>query len=306
LVREYQAASKSAATTRAYASDWRRFTAWCADRHLSPLPATPETVSHYLADAAENGYRAATITRWAAAISQAHQAAGHTTPTAALEVRACLRGIRRTLGAAPRQAAPITPATLRRMLRHVSRRNGELRVLRDRALLLVGFASGLRRSELVGLDVEDVEETAEGLILTIRRSKTDQEGQGRRIGVCHGRHHETDPVAAVRVWLAASATDAGPIFRPIDLLTGELGSGRLSDDQVARVVQGCARRARLPHPERYSGHSLRAGMATSAAGAGASEAAIMAQGGWQSVQMARRYVRDGQVFRVASALGLGL
>ncbi|MFZ0129243.1 MAG: site-specific integrase [Candidatus Dormiibacterota bacterium] len=269
VVREYQAASKAPATTRAYASDWRRFTAWCDDRGLSPLPATPETVSHYLADAAENGYRAATITRWAAAISQAHQAAGHATPTAALEVRACLRGIRRTLGTVGRQAAPITPVTLRRMLRHVSRRNGELRVLRDRALLLVGFASGLRRSELVGLDVEDVEETAEGLILNIRRSKTDQEGQGRRIGVCHGRHHETDPVAALRVWLAASATDAGPI-------------------------------------ERYSGHSLRAGMATSAAGAGASEAAITAQGGWQSVQMARRYVRDGQIFRVASALGLGL
>jgi len=305
-VRGYQEASKALATTRAYASDWRRFEAWCADRAVSALPATAETVARYLVGAAEGGYKAATITRWAASISEAHHAAGHATPTASLEVRACLRGIRRTRGTVGRQAAPITLPVLRKMLAHASRRNGELRVLRDRALLLVGFAAGLRRSELVALDIEDLEETAEGLILTVRRSKTDQDSRGRRLGILRGHRHDTDPVGALRAWLTAAAIVSGPIFRPIDLLTGELGSGRLSDDQVARVVQGCARRARLPHPERYSGHSLRAGMATSAAAAGAAEASIMAQGGWRSATVARRYIRDGQVFRVAAALGLGL
>jgi integrase len=182
--------------------------------------------------------------------------------------------------------------------------------LRDRALLLLGFAGAFRRSELVALDLDDLEFTPRGIRVTLRRSKTDQEAEGRPIGIPYGAMPETCPVGAVERWLAHVRSvlpdyDRGPLFLRLDA-GGRLRLARLSDRGVARVVQRWAERAGLD-PARFAGHSLRAGLATSAAAGGVSERAIMNQTGHRSLTIVRRYIRDGELFRDDNAArGAGL
>lgn len=187
--------------------------------------------------------------------------------------REVLKGIRRALGVAPSQKAPISPSELRAM---VKTRPDTLQGLRDRALLLVGFAGAFRRSELVGLDVGDAVFGEDGLTVTLRRSKTDQEGVGRKVGVPYGSTPQSCPVRTLRRWLEGSGITEGPLFRPAKGRT--VGALRLSDKAVARLVKRAAKDAGLD-PSRLSGHSLRSGLATAAAKAGKSERAIMAQTG---------------------------
>ena len=175
--------------------------------------------------------------------------------------------------------------------------------LRDRALLLIGFAGAFRRSELVSLDVEDVEECAEGLRVTLRRSKTDQEGAGEVKGIPYGRKLETCPVRALRAWLEAAGITAGPIFRSVNR-HGQVQPGRLSDKAVALVVKRAAEAAGFD-ATRYAGHSLRTGLTTSAAAAGVQERDIMRQTGHRSVNMVRRYIREGELFRSNAAAQVG-
>ncbi len=167
----------------------------------------------------------------------------------------------------------------------------------------MGFAAALRRSELVGLDVGDVAFTREGLVISLRRSKTDQEGQGRKIGIPAGMHPATCPVKALRAWLGAAGLEDGPVFRPLTR-GGAVRTGRLSDKAVARIVKRTAQAAGLD-PNEYAGHSLRAGLATSAAAAGVSERAIMQQTGHKSIAVARRYIREGSLFRENAAGAVG-
>jgi integrase len=174
----------------------------------------------------------------------------------------------------------------------------------DRALLLVGFAGAFRRSELVALDREDVEVTREGLVVTLRRSKTDQDGAGRRVAIPYGTNPETCPVRALESWLAATGIDAGALFRPVNR-HGHMQPGRLSGFAVALVVKRYAAAARLD-PAKYAGHSLRAGLATAAAIGGAPERSIMNQTGHRSTAMVRRYIRDGNLFRENAAAKCGL
>jgi site-specific recombinase XerD len=290
--REYLAASKAERTVRAYRSDLADFEAWCARHERSPLPAVPETVADYIADMAAHGRKASTITRRLSAISQAHRMAGLESPTHAQVVRMTASGIRRQLGTAPRQARPILAAELRSMIEALP---DDLRGLRDRALLLVGFAAGMRRGELVALDVSDVVEEPEGLAVTIRRSKTDQEAQGRTVGIVRGsRGPLTDPVTAVWEWREAAGVDEGPLFREVDR-AGRVGATRLSDKAVTRIVKKAAASVGID-PTSASGHSLRSGLATSAAAAGAPERAIMATTGHKSTAMVRRYIRQGSKY----------
>ncbi|MEF2559286.1 site-specific integrase, partial [Aurantimonas sp. C2-5-R2] len=164
--------------------------------------------------------------------------------------------------------------------------------IRDRALLLIGFAGGFRRSELVGLDVADVETVRQGLVITLRRSKTDQTGAGRKIGIPHGRTRWC-PVAALEVWLSTFGIEAGPILRGINR-HGRVGDQRLSGEAVSIIVKKRLAAAGFD-PEGYSGHSLRAGFATSAAQAGASSWKIRQQTGHASDAMLSRYIRDGEL-----------
>ncbi len=212
-----------------------------------------------------------------------------------------MSGIRRTLGTAPTQKAAIATAELRRLLEVTP--DDPLAGLRDRAMLLIGFAGGFRRSELVALDIEDVRESEEGLRAQVRRSKSDQEGQGREVGIPRGQHPHTCPVRALRAWREAAGIFDGPLFRPVNR-HDQVASGRLTDKGVARVVKRAATRAGMDAGA-YARHSLRAGLATAAAG-GAPERAIMRQTGHRSLDMVRRYIRAGSLFQENAAAYVGL
>lgn len=299
--RAYVAASKAERTRKAYRSDWAAFEAWCAAQGLPSLPASPDTLALYLAARADAGAKVSSIARALASISQAHKAAGHTSPRGAAQVQAAMQGIRRTLGVAPEQKAPVLVADLRAM---VATLPASLLGNRSRAMLLLGFAGGFRRSELVALDVGDLDFGAEGLTVTLRRSKTDQEGAGRKVGVPYGSDPATCPVRALRAWLGACGRTEGAVFVGLTR-HGRLTGERLDGRDVARVVKAAAGAAGLD-ATRFSGHSLRAGLATSAAKAGKSERAIMAQTGHRSVAMVRRYIRDANLFSENAAAGIGL
>ena len=208
------------------------------------------------------GIRSSTIGRRVAAIRYAHKLAGHAVPTDDERVKATVRGIRRTIGTAARKKAP---ATAERVIAMALGTGAGLKGLRDRALLLLGFAGAFRRSEIVALDCEDIEECETGLRITIRRGKTDQEGQGATIGIVRGAI--ACPVAAVCQWRDEAGITAGPLFRSIR--KGGKVRGRLTDQSVADIVKAHAKRVGLD-PSLFAGHSLRAGFLTSAAKRGAS------------------------------------
>jgi len=299
--RRYAENSRAANTLRAYRSDWRQFAAWADEQGLPAMPAAPETVTAYITALADQGLAAGTIGRRLIAIGQAHANQGFQLDTHHPLIAATMKGIRRTLGAAQTPKDALLTEDIRAMMKGLPE---GLSDLRDRALLLVGFAGALRRSELVGLDVEDVSFEQEGMVLTLRRSKTDQEGQGQTIAIPHGRHAATCPVQALQEWLAAAGIAAGPIFRAVDR-HGNIAAARLSDRAVANIVKRAAAAAGLD-PADYAGHSLRSGMATAAARAGASERSIMNQTRHRSVAMVRRYIHRGQMFADNAAGQLGL
>jgi integrase len=298
--RDYVAASRAENTIRVYRTGWVQFTAWCDEHRVIALPAGAETVALYVADLAK-GAKPATIDLRLAAISAAHRAAGHDTPTKEEAVRLVRRGVRRTLGTAQRQVRPVTVSELRAMLEGLGT---DPAGCRDRALLLLGFAGALRRSELVGLDVSDVTGGTDGLTVRLRRSKTDQEGAGRTIGIPFGSNPVTCPVRAWLAWLELSGIIEGPAFRPVDR-HGHLGTTRLSPPAVALVLKRHAARAGLD-PGEVAGHSLRAGLATSAAAAGVPERVIANQTGHRGTAMLRRYIREGSLFRENAASAVGL
>jgi integrase len=301
-VREYIGAAKSENTRRAYASDWRHFVSWCEANRTDPLGATPEFVALYLATLADSR-RPSTITRRLSSISKAFQAAGLPSP-ARLEhsaVSETLKGIRRIKGIAPGQKEPLLTADVRRMLETLPR---PPLGARDRALLLLGFAGGFRRSELASLDVDDLRTTEDGLIVRVKRSKTDPEAEGRNVAVPYGTSEETCPVRATVAWVHTAAIQSGPLFRGVSR-QGRVAAVRLNKDSIGRIVKRMAADAGLD-PVHYAGHSLRAGMATQASMNGASELSIMRQTGHRSVAMVRRYIREGSLFRDNPAGKLGL
>jgi site-specific recombinase XerD len=309
--RAYMRASRAENTRRAYAADWRNFSIWASSAGLQPIPAAAETVGLYLAAEAAR-LRPGTLARHLVAITAAHRAAGHQLDTRAAPIRETFAGIKRTHGTNQNGKAPAVIADLRAM---IAAQPDTLAGLRNRALLLLGFAGALRRSELVALDAEDLDFTSSGLVVTLRRSKTDQEGEGREVGVPYGSRLETCPVRTLETWLETADIAIGPLFREInrgDRLTapymdkrGRQRGARLGDKAVALIVKRAAEAAGLD-PAKYAGHSLRAGLATSAAAAGASERSIMATTGHRSVQMVRRYIRTGELFKDNAAVAVGL
>jgi site-specific recombinase XerD len=299
-VREYIRASKAENTLRGYQSDWRDFCAWCEGHGLCPLPTAPESVAAYIAECAGH-LKPGSIQRRLNAIAEAHKTMGLESPTHTALVANTMKGIRRTKGTAPVQKAPALTDDIRAM---VDATDAGIIGVRDRALILLGFAGAFRRSELVGLDVEDCAFGKDGLTVTLRRSKTDQEGAGRRVGIPYGSNPETCPIRTMQAWMEQAGIGGGPLVRSINR-HGQVQPGRLSGIDVALVVKKLADRAGLDSAK-YAGHSLRAGHATTAAIGGASERSIMNQTGHRSVQMVRRYIRDASLFRENSAGKLGL
>lgn len=237
----YARAARAEATQRAYRTDWRHFEQWCAAQAVDALPAAPIAVGAYLAAHATT-LSPATLTRRLSAISVGHRMAGHHLDTRHPAIRDVMGGIRRVRGVAPRRATAATTPLIRRLISAIDAKS--LIGLRDRALILIGFAAALRRSELVALHVRDVALSDDGAKLLLRRSKGDQEGAGEIVGVARVAPSPTCPVTALEVWLAAARITEGPIYRAVNR-HGHVADTALDDRAVARIVQKLAAKAGL-------------------------------------------------------------
>lgn len=283
LVRTYINAALADRTRAAYRRDLLRFLDWGGQ-----IPTTPEMLAAYISNHAES-HKASTLIRWLTSLSKAHTTQGMVDPTKAELVKMVMKGIKRTHGSQQRQ---VTPAIREDILLMLDAMGDGMKDCRDRALLLTGFAGAFRRSELVAMNVEDIQDVREGLTIAIPKSKTDQEGSGRKIGIPLARGIHC-PVKAIQAWLKAADITTGPVFRGVDR-HGNVGD-RLSDYAVARIIKGYAAKVGLD-PQQYSGHSLRSGLVTSAAQAGIANHKIRAQTGHTGDVMLNRYIRDGQMF----------
>lgn len=300
--RGYAAESRAVSTRRAYASDLKLFRSWCEANGVAAFPATPAVVALYVTSMAENGRKVATIRRALAAISVAHTVAGVTSPCRDGRVMEIVKGICRTLGVAQVRKAPVLVEALREM---VARLPDGLRGTRDRAVLLIGFATGFRRSEIVSLDLDDVVFGHDGIAVTLRRSKTDQEGAGRTVAVFYGGNPTTCPVRALKAWLEAAGITSGPLFRGINRW-GRISPLRLHPQSVAEIVQAAADAVGLD-ARLFGGHSLRAGLVTSAIRAGKPEHAVRRQTGHKPGSTFARYIRDAEMWQSSNAtVGIGL
>lgn len=311
----YAERAHAANTRRAYRADWAHFVAWCERFGAQALPADPRLVARYLS-AHAGKLKVVTLQRRLSAIQHVHRQVGLDFDGRQRDLRETWRGIRRTHGVASRGKAPTVTEELRALLATLDATT--LLGLRDRALLLIGFAGCYRRSELVAIDFAHVAEHRDGLIITLAVSKTDQEGEGYEKGIPYGAHPETCPVRALKDWVAAAGITEGPIFRGVTR-HGRVLSERLSDRTVARVVQRTVLAARAMataagnralaetfDPQRYAGHSLRAGFITSAAAAGVPTLDIMRQSAHTREETLRKYVRHATVFRQNAAAKVGL
>ena len=299
----FVAAAKAPATLKAYRNDWRDFESWCRGHQLPSLPSTPESVALYIADRAST-LASGSITRRLTSITKAHQAAGFTNSPATTRhfvVGETLKGIRRTIGTAQHGKDPLLSADIRRI---VAARRRDLLGIRDSALVLAGFAGGFRRSELAGIHISDLKFSSDGVVITIRKSKTDQDGAGREVGLPFGNSQDTCPVRTLRQWLVASGISDGPVFRSVGRY-GHVSRRGLHKDSIGKLLKRAARRAGLKVDE-LGGHSLRAGCVTQAAMNGVREFVIMKQTGHKTVVTLRRYIRSGEIFRENAAAGLGI
>ena len=284
----FAANAKSPHTNSAYESDMKDFEAWCFAQSFESLPATPRTVGFYLA-ARAGTLKVSTLSRRLVAIKSAHVLNGFELDTKHPAIRETLTGIKRTYGVARNERAPLLTEDLRRAVdAEPSQRN--------RAIMLLGFAAALRRSEIVSLDVDDLTFTDDGVIVFLAKRKNDQEGEGTKIGVPFGSDPITCPVRNLKTHLGDN--EDGPIFL-------NRWGHRLSGKWVWKIVKNAVERIGMD-PEQFGGHSLRAGLATSAAKAGVGERSIMRQTGHKSVAMLRRYIRDGDIFTENAAARVGL
>jgi len=312
----YARAARAASTLRGYQSDWREFSAWCAQHGLlEPLPSAPATISGYLSDLAQAGAKVGTMSRRLSAIRFAHQLADQPDPTRNARVIAVWEGIRRTHGAPPEQSAPLMPPDLfavvdacptTKVWRAPNRpAEPDLAGARDRALLLVGFVAALRRSELAALTVDQVAEHPNGLVLTLPRSKTNQTGEKAEVVVLpRAGNPERCPVIAIERWRDLAGIGEGPLLRSVSK-SNTAADRPLNPDSINTLVQRAVARAGLD-PAPYSAHSLRAGFVTYAHLRGASDRAIAHQTRHRSLATLGGYVRVQQAWTDNAATALGL
>lgn len=287
-------------TLLGYSKDWRSFLLWCAANNQEPLPAAESTLKLYVTDMLCRGHRIGTVRHHCYGIVHYHRMANHASPYTR-ETLAILRGAQRLRGEQPRQKTPINLENLRQMLRNL--------VLpdpwktRDRALLLLGFSTALRRSNIVGLDLADIEFTQGGLLVHVRREKQDQTGIGRTIGVPPGQAAETCPLHAIKDWLQIRGHRPGPLLLAISAGRNPLWR-RLNPNTVGEVVKRAAESIGLD-PGCYAGHSLRAGFVTEALPV-IGEILTARHTGHRSLQTLKRYMREENPFEANACAALGL
>ena len=296
LVATYVQAAQAASTTRSYAQDIRHFKA-----NGGRIPATPEMVADYISRFA-GSLAIATLQHRLIAIHRAHIDQGLTSPVSDKLVKRTMQGIRRTFGVAQKRVQALVKDDLLELLVLVANQK-PFKAARDRAILLIGFAGAFRRSELVALTVEDLTPHAHGIELLIRRSKTDQEGEGHTVFVPLAKSGERCPVKALQTWLELAGIGSGPIFRRINRHDGIVGDAGLTGQSVALILKAAVRSSKgIDAAKVVSGHSLRAGFVTEAATVGMQTSTIMGQTGHKSLEMVMRYIRPAQKRQIQSLL----
>ena len=287
--------SKANNTLRAYKSDFKDFGAFCYKHGLSSLPTEPKIVSLYLTHLSKNS-KISTLRRRLVSISMVHKLKGHYLDTKHPIIVENLMGIRRVKGSIQKGKKPILINHLKLIINSINEQNSnEIKKLRDKALILIGFGGGFRRTELISIDYEDLDFVPEGLKITVRKSKTDQFGEGMIKGLPYFNDKNYCPVINLREWLEISNIKSGPVFRRFSK-GSVLTDKRLTDQSVVLLIKEYLRLAGIEN-KNFSGHSLRSGFATVAADSGADERSIMAMTGHKTTQMVRRYIREANLFK---------
>lgn len=298
--KKHLANSKAQNTKRAYRNDWSQFSNWCKKNRLQDLPADPETLVYYITFLGKT-LKASSIKRKMTAISQRHETAGYPSPTKTSLVKGVWDGIQRSIGIKEEGKEALWLDELRQIIQAIDQNT--LIGIRNRALLIVGWAGALRRSELVALNIEDISKTRDGLILHLNRSKTDQKGEGQEIALPYGSNPLTCPVRSLEDWLNASGISEGPLFRRMDRHGNLLG--RLTPQSVGLVVKKCCESVGIDS-EQYGAHSLRSGFCSTAAKAGKAEHQIMKQTRHKRSDSLQRYIKKANLFDDNAASGIGL
>ena len=287
--------SKSNNTLRAYKSDFKDFRAFCYKHGLSSLPTEPKIVSLYLTHLSKSS-KISTLRRRLVSISMVHKLKGHYLDTKHPIIVENLMGIRRVKGSIQKGKKPILINHLKLIINSINEQNSnEIKKHRDKALILIGFGGGFRRTELISIDYEDLEFVSEGLKITVRKSKTDQFGEGMIKGLPYFNDKNYCPVINLREWLEISNIKSGPVFRRFSK-GSVLTNNRLTDQSVVLLIKEYLKLAGIEN-KNFSGHSLRSGFATVAAESGADERSIMAMTGHKTTQMVRRYIREANLFK---------
>lgn len=287
-------AKMAANTVKGYGSAWRCFERWCAEHDQVSLPATPQLCIDYSAWLLANGYRYLTVENRLKAINYHHRERKTAAPFNDA-VSEFLRNARRDLCERPQGKLALSPAQLRRVSKLLKQRN-RLTDIRDRAMILLCFASGWRRAEIRSLDFRDVQWVPQGITLWLGKSKTDQEGEGRLVGIQYGRRELTCPLLALEEWLDVRGSWDGPLFTSLNSRKNIFTERRLHDDALRRALKSALAKVG-ENPKPFGAHSLRAGMITASAEAGATETSIMQRTGHKCYETLRRYVRPATVFR---------
>ena len=288
--------SKAHNTIRAYKSDFKDFGAFCVKHNFKTLPTDPKIVSLYLTYLSGRGAKMSTLRRRLVSISMIHKLKGHYLDTKHPVIIENLMGIKRTKGSVQRGKKPILIKELKAIINVINEEKiDEIKKIRDKTIILVGFGGGFRRSELISIDHEDLEFVPEGVKITIKRSKTDQFGEGMVKGLPYFSNQEYCPVAHLKKWLEISKIKNGSIFRRF-IKGCSLSKNRLTDQSIVLLIKDYLNLAGIEN-KNYSGHSLRSGFATVSAESGADERSIMAMTGHKTTQMVRRYIKEANLFK---------
>ncbi len=288
--------SKAINTVRAYKSDFNDFGLFCAKNGFKSLPSEPKIVSLYLTHLSTKSAKMSTLKRRLVSIGVIHRLKGHYLDTKHPTIIENIMGIKRRKGSIQRGKKPILINNLKDIINVIDQVNKqEIKKLRDRSIILIGFSGGFRRNEIVSLDYEDLDFVSEGLKINLKRSKTDQFGEGSVKALPYFDSLKYCPVVSLQKWIEISKINSGPLFRRF-IKGSNLSENRLTDQTVALLIKKYLQLAGIDS-KNYSGHSLRSGFATSAAESGAEERSIMAMTGHRSTEMVRRYIKEANLFK---------
>ena len=288
--------SKANNTVRAYKSDFKDFALFCAQNGFKSLPSEPKVVSLYLTHLSTKDVKMSTLKRRLVSIAVIHKLKGHYLDTKHPIIIENIMGIKRRKGSIQKGKKPLLINSLKILINVIDEYNKEdIIKLRDRSIILMGFSGGFRRSEIVSLNYDDLDFVTEGLKIYIKRSKTDQFGEGSLKGLPYFDNKKYCPVLSLKNWIEISNINSGPLFRRFSK-SSKLLENRLSDQTIALLIKKYLKLAGINNKD-YSGHSLRSGFATSAAESGAEERSIMAMTGHKSTEMLRRYIKEANLFK---------